>query len=137
MDYLPIFTKLSDKHCLMVGGGNVAERKLSLLIEAGAQVTLVAPSINESIRELIKNDSQISLSLIEDDYNSNLMDGMDLVIAATDDQDRKAESTILLDDPIADQARLAELLVSVLDVRGVDDLSILEASRLLPAGSGL
>ncbi|HEB26422.1 MAG TPA: uroporphyrinogen-III C-methyltransferase [Porticoccus sp.] len=107
MDYLPIFTKLSDKHCLIVGGGNVAERKLSLLIEAGAQVTLVAPSINESIRELIKNDSQISLNLIEDDYNSSLMDGMDLVIAATDDQ--------ALNEAVSHDAAERHIFVNVVD----------------------
>ncbi|MDX2349242.1 MAG: bifunctional precorrin-2 dehydrogenase/sirohydrochlorin ferrochelatase, partial [Porticoccus sp.] len=107
MDYLPIFTKLSDKHCLMVGGGNVAERKLSLLIEAGAQVTLVAPSINESIRELIKNDSQISLSLIEGDYNTSLMGGMDLVIAATDDQ--------ALNEAVSHDAAERHIFVNVVD----------------------
>ena len=107
MDYLPIFTKLSDKHCLIVGGGNVAERKLSLLIEAGAQVTLVAPSINESIRELIKNDSQISLNLIEDDYNSSLMDGMDLVVAATDDQ--------ALNEAVSHDAAERHIFVNVVD----------------------
>ena len=82
MDYLPIFTKLSDKHCLVVGGGDVAERKLSVLLEAGAQVTLVAPCINESIKTI----HQGSLSLVEANYDSSFMIGKDLVIAATDDQ---------------------------------------------------
>ncbi len=83
MDYLPIFTKVSEKHCLLIGGGDVAERKLFLLLEAGAQVTLVAPSINESIKKI----QQPSLHIIEDYYHSGLMDGMDLAIAATNDHD--------------------------------------------------
>jgi uroporphyrin-III C-methyltransferase / precorrin-2 dehydrogenase / sirohydrochlorin ferrochelatase len=107
MDHLPIFTKLSDKHCLVVGGGNVAERKLSLLIEAGAEVTLVAPSINEPIQELIKNNSQISLNLIEGDYLSSLMDGMDLVIAATDDQP--------LNEAVSRDAAERHIFVNVVD----------------------
>lgn len=107
MDYLPIFTKLLNKHCLVVGGGNVAERKLSLLIEAGAQVTLVAPSINESIHELIKNDSKVSLTLVEGDYRSSLMDGMDLVIAATDDQ--------ALNEAVSHDADERHIFVNVVD----------------------
>lgn len=83
MDHLPIFTKLSSKHCLLVGGGDVAARKLNLLLAAGAEVTLVAPSINESIKD---QASQDSLKVLETNYHAALLDGMDLVIAATDDR---------------------------------------------------
>lgn len=43
MDYFPLFADLRDRPCLIVGAGQVAARKLRLLQNAGARVTLVAP----------------------------------------------------------------------------------------------
>ncbi len=103
MDYFPIFTNLSEKHCLLVGGGDVAERKLSLLLDAGARVTLVAPSINESIKSM----NVASLNLIEANYNSRLMNAIDLVIVATDDQ--------VLNETISLDAAERHIFVNVVD----------------------
>ena len=103
MDYFPIFTNLSEKHCPLVGGGDVAERKLSLLLDAGARVTLVAPSINESIKSM----NVASLNLIEANYNSRLMNAIDLVIVATDDQ--------VLNETISLDAAERHIFVNVVD----------------------
>ena len=40
MNYLPIFADIRNKLCLVVGGGAVAKRKASVLLEAGANVRL-------------------------------------------------------------------------------------------------
>ncbi|RUM93231.1 MAG: siroheme synthase, partial [Thiomicrospira sp.] len=45
MDYLPIFMKIEQQHCLIVGGGAVAARKADLFIKSGAIVTVVAPKL--------------------------------------------------------------------------------------------
>lgn len=81
MDHLPIFTKMTGKGCLLVGGGSVAARKLEILLDAGAKVTLVAEQISESIQ----TNNHPSLSLIHGTYQASHLNDMDLVVAATDD----------------------------------------------------
>lgn len=103
MDQLPIFTKLSTKQCLVVGGGDVAARKLAVLLDAGAAVTVVATAINESIKQM----EQASLTLIEDQYDSHYMDSMDLVVAATDDRQ--------LNHRISTDAESRHVFVNVVD----------------------
>lgn len=51
MDYLPIFINLKQRRCLVVGGGEVAARKVALLLQAGAQVVVVAPELSHSLKE--------------------------------------------------------------------------------------
>lgn len=54
MDYLPVFLDISNKHCLVVGGGSVALRKVSLLLQAGAQVHVVSPSLDTDLIEFVR-----------------------------------------------------------------------------------
>ena len=45
----PVFLKLADRPVVIVGGGSVATAKLSALLDAGAQVTVVAPEVTPEI----------------------------------------------------------------------------------------
>ncbi|MGZ8144612.1 MAG: precorrin-2 dehydrogenase/sirohydrochlorin ferrochelatase family protein, partial [Methylosarcina sp.] len=46
MDYFPIFLKLKDQDCLVVGAGDIAARKIELLSRAGAKITVIAERIS-------------------------------------------------------------------------------------------
>ena len=52
MDALPIFLKLKHARALVVGGGDIAERKIDLLIRSGADVTVVSPSLGSQVHAL-------------------------------------------------------------------------------------
>ncbi len=48
--YYPVFLDLSDKLCLVVGGGQVAEGKVAGLLAEGARVTVVSPAVTRGSR---------------------------------------------------------------------------------------
>ncbi len=52
MNYFPIFANLAGRPVLVVGGGSVAARKISLLLDAGAQVRVVANQLNAELSAL-------------------------------------------------------------------------------------
>lgn len=47
MSVFPFFVELEGKRCLVIGGGRVARRKAEALLPFGAEVTLVAPEIED------------------------------------------------------------------------------------------
>lgn len=80
MDYLPLFHRVQQQRVLMVGGGDVALRKARLLCDAGARVHVVAPEINEQLRQLLVEHGG-SLSVRE--YQQGDCHGHSLVVSAT------------------------------------------------------
>jgi uroporphyrin-III C-methyltransferase / precorrin-2 dehydrogenase / sirohydrochlorin ferrochelatase len=81
MNYLPIFADVRNKLCLVVGGGEVAKRKAGVLLEAGAKVRVVAPQIDPALA------SQKNVEAIVARFDAKHLDGVTLVIAATDDRE--------------------------------------------------
>lgn len=82
MDYLPVFLNIREQRCLVIGGGDIALRKVSILLRAGARVHVVATEINAGLREKLE-DSKGSFRLGE--YASGDLEGASLVVAATND----------------------------------------------------
>ncbi|EMA4149867.1 uroporphyrinogen-III C-methyltransferase [Cronobacter sakazakii] len=82
MDHLPIFCQLRHRACLLVGGGDVAERKARLLLEAGAALTVNALAFTPQFEAWAKQDM---LRLVQGEFNASLLDDCWLAIAATDD----------------------------------------------------
>ena len=83
LDRLPIFLRLNDKPCLVVGGGAVAERKVRLLQRTGASITVLASSVTESLQAEIDQGRLVYLS---GQYSDAVSAGFWLIIAATNDE---------------------------------------------------
>ena len=74
----PVNLVLDGRQCLVVGGGKIALRKVEGLLTCGARVRVVAPRITPELRTL-------EVTLDERPWRPDDLDGMWLVIAATDD----------------------------------------------------
>jgi precorrin-2 dehydrogenase/sirohydrochlorin ferrochelatase len=79
-DLFPIFLKLEGRRCLVVGGGAIAEQKLTSLIHAGARIHLVAPHANDSIQRLAREGQ---LRWVQREFVSSDLDGVVVVVAST------------------------------------------------------
>lgn len=81
MVYFPMMINLNERPCLVVGGGMVAFRKVRVLRDFGAKVTVTALSVCKEIEEI--SDIYISRKKFERDD----VKGMVLVVAATDNHE--------------------------------------------------
>lgn len=104
MDFLPLFHNLKGRNVLLVGGGEVALRKGRLLADAGAALKVVAPEVDPQLSELAQT-SQGSVQLRG--YQAGDLQGICLVIAATDDEPLNAQ--------ISAQAQALGVPVNVVD----------------------
>ena len=104
MDYFPIFTKIKNRHCLVVGGGDIAARKVHLLLKAGATITVCAPEVSDSLQEKADNHQ---ITIINDVFKDEFITGKWLVIAATNQRH--------INEHVAQLAEQKQLLVNVVD----------------------
>ncbi len=102
----PVFVKLDGRLCTVVGGGDVAARKVQSLLEAGARVKVVAPRLNAALSTLL---GESGLAHVRRAYRRGDLEGSLLAFAATDSPEtneavwRDAEAAGILvntaDDP--------------------------------------
>ena len=83
MDYFPLFLKLNNQPCLVVGAGDIAARKIELLGRAGARISVVAEAFGTGVQEL---QAQLNLTLIQKRFIADDVQGMTLVVSATNDR---------------------------------------------------
>lgn len=105
MRYYTVCLDINDKECLVVGGGEVATRKVATLLECGARVTVVAPSVTEKLG-LLAEQNKITLRLRP--YEHGDLDGMFLVIGATADTETNLA--------ISGEAQRRNMLCNIADV---------------------
>jgi precorrin-2 dehydrogenase/sirohydrochlorin ferrochelatase len=83
----PIFAVIDNQPCLVVGGGAVGERKVHDLMAAGARVTVVSRTLTPSLAALA---SRGEIRYLPEDFTEAWVEGMALVMAATDDPEVNA-----------------------------------------------
>jgi len=104
-NYMPICLDLFKERCLVVGGGNVALRKIRVLRQFGALVTCLSPKLAKGLENM---SSKGGISYIRGRYPGRVsLKDYKLVIAATDDPG--------INRLIARRARLERMLVNVVD----------------------
>ena len=81
--YYPAYLNLTDKRCVVIGAGVVAERKVTQLLASDANVTLVSPTATEEIKRLAADRK---MEWIKRTYEQGDLAGATLAIAATDDE---------------------------------------------------
>ena len=84
MHYFPVCLDIANRACVVIGGGQVAERKAKGLLECGAHVTVISPELTEGLDGLHTSGT---LSWINRSYQEGDLAEAFLVIAATDDPD--------------------------------------------------
>lgn len=127
MDHLPIFCQLRDRDCLLVGGGDVAERKARLLLDAGARLTVNARDFVPQFH--VWADAGM-LTLVTDDFQPALLDPCWLAIAATDDD--------AVNQQVSDEAEARRIFCNVVDAPKAASFimpSIIDRSPLMVAVS--
>jgi len=100
----PVYLDLHGRPCLVVGAGEVAWRKARALLEAGAHLTVVAPSACAPLRAA---GGRGDLTLIEEEFGPKHLDGVFLCVVATDRPE--------VNRAAADEARRRGVLVNVVD----------------------
>lgn len=81
MSLYPVFLKLKNTRCLVIGGGKVAERKVNRLLAGEALVSVVAPTLTEQLKLLVKKDK---IKHENREYKPGDLENYFLAIAATD-----------------------------------------------------
>ena len=102
MNFYPININIQDKKCVVVGGGKIACDKIVGLLEAGAQVEVIAPKICPQLEKLSDK-----IKIVRENYSTEkLTDGV-ILIAATNNPKLNAQ--------IARDGRAKHFLVNIVD----------------------
>jgi precorrin-2 dehydrogenase / sirohydrochlorin ferrochelatase len=80
MTLFPAFLKLRDRPVLVVGGGTIATSKIPSLLQAGARVTVVSPTLT---RELVQSVRNREIDWLPKAFEPGDLNGKFLVVAAT------------------------------------------------------
>jgi siroheme synthase-like protein len=104
LPYYPVFLDVRGRRCVVIGGGRVALRKVISLLECGAEVRVISPSL---CRELARLNADRIISAMEREYQPADLAGSFVAIAATTEADINLR--------IAQEARRQKVLINVVD----------------------
>ena len=112
MGYFPFFMDIAGKKGVIVGGGKVAARKVEKLLSFAPRLTVIAPEIEEWFRmqeKQLQKNGEMSLVLVEREFEMADLTAADFVIAATDDEE--------LNGSISEYCKSKQIPVNVVDDR--------------------
>jgi precorrin-2 dehydrogenase / sirohydrochlorin ferrochelatase len=104
MGYYTVCLKLQDAPCLVVGGGQVGERKIKTLLTCGARVSVISRDLTPELQAAV---DQGEVEWLARDYETRFMEKKRLVIGATDDQ--------VLNERLHEEARERGILCNIVD----------------------
>ncbi|MDO6445106.1 siroheme synthase [Colwellia sp. 1_MG-2023] len=104
MNYFPIFLTSDKIKAIIIGGGDVAARKIELLLKTTSNITVMSEQVNASVERLVNDNN---LQWIRHNYQQGELSCFNLVIAATDDA--------LVNQAISQEAEALKILVNVVD----------------------
>lgn len=104
MDAYPIFMKIAGRRCVVIGGGEVALRKISMLLKADAAIAVVSPQLEHELADMA---AAAKISHIPGQFEPSQLEGACLVVAATDDQ--------AVNEAVSAAARARNIPVNVVD----------------------
>ena len=102
--YYPIFLNISGKRCVVVGGGQVAHRKIRTLLEHNADVQVISPDLCPELGQLAESGK---IEVLHRDYRAGDLRKAFIAVAATNDSDINLE--------IVKEARKNAVLVNIVD----------------------
>ncbi len=82
--YYPVYLRLWNQPCVVIGGGKIAEDKVGSLLSAGARVTVISPDLTPQLLELVE---QKEIAHIARHYQPGDLAGAFVVICATGQTD--------------------------------------------------
>ncbi len=136
LPYYPAFINLNGKKCVVVGGGRVAERKIFLLIESGADITVVSPTLTRTLSNLRDKGAFFYL---ERTYRKSDVANAFLVIAATSDS--KVNKRVSCDAPylvnIIDAPELSNFNSAAYINKGLMTISVSTSGSCPPLASAI
>ena len=103
--YFPLLVDLKKFNCLVVGGGNIAYRKVLNVLEFGGQVTVISPNFSPGMHDLIESGKVLA---IQKKYERGDVEGYNLVFCAT--------GYPLVDNMVEEDCNNAGVLLNVADV---------------------
>lgn len=110
MDYFPVFLQLKNRQTLVVGGGEIACRKVDLLLKAKANICLISPKLHPYLQGLVKNNLIIYK---KKKYDIDDLNKVDFVWATTNSKS--------LNEQIYHEANQRNILVNVVDSQELCD----------------
>ncbi|HBR17460.1 MAG: hypothetical protein A3G39_09260 [Deltaproteobacteria bacterium RIFCSPLOWO2_12_FULL_43_16] len=105
MRYYPIFLDIKGKSCVVIGGGNVAERKVLSLLDAGAKVLVISPKLTPALKKLANKKK---IGYCPKAYEKGNLKGFFLAYSATNDQKVNRD--------VFNEAKRQGVLLNVVDV---------------------